>query len=503
MKRKLIALALALCLTLGLTVPAAAYTPEEQFQVLQEILPYIENNAYDLPAGDRAGLLMKALEAMFLRTEGAYDAFMDGLMSVFDSHSMYIPAGGYDDAFASGGTTVYVGVGITMQLDPRGVLVTEVAQDGPALKAGIQPGDLIIQADGADLAGMTLEQIRARITGPEGTPVVLAVERLLRTFPVTVERSRVEQRTFDSWEIEEGIYYMDYNNFADSTDFIGFIFGMKEMVELQSKVLILDLRDNPGGVLTYGLSALNRLIPDAGLDYFGIETRQDGELTIQWHTSEGIGPRLNKIIILQNGETASAAEVMTSSLHDLGYAITVGTDSYGKARMQNHLTMTDGSAAVITTGRLVPPHQLDFEGMGLYPDWLIPARSGRHPAADCRLLESQPIPLYKYSANGKLLNEALIALGYLSQSDLEQGTGWVGDATMTALRLFQDDYGLIHRAAPDAATVNRINEVLAALQSAPAQGDLQLEKALELARPYLLEPLQYTVDELGNFKNIR
>jgi carboxyl-terminal processing protease len=296
---------------------------------------------------------------------------------------------------------------------------------------------------------------------------------------------------------------MDYNNYADTSDFLDFLLGLKDLTNNRCKVLILDLRDNPGGVLLYGLSMLNRIIPDKDVAYFGIETRDENGLHTEWNYSEGIGPRLNQIIILQNGGTASAAEVVSSSLHDLGYAITVGEDTLGKARMQNHLTFTDGSAAVITTGRLVPPSQLDFEGMGLFPDWLIPASGTAHPAAGCDLLTSEPIPMNSFSANGKRLNEALIALGYLDAATLPKGTGWVDAATMAGLRKFQDDYHLIHRATVDAASVDKLNAVLTDLREGGDLGDRQLAKALELARPYLDQPLQYTVDELGNVTNLR
>ena len=504
MKRNLIALLLTLCLALGMVAPAAAYTPEEQYEILGEVLDFLQDNSYNLKEETRTDLLMKALQAMFLRTEGSYDIFMDALLSVFDSHSMYIPAGYYEDACASGGTTAYVGIGITMQLDPQGIRIAEVSKDGPAQLAGLQVGDLVTHADGLPLAGLTLEQIRSHIVGPETTSVNLTFQRALRQYTVMVERRVVYQYTFDSYQLEEGIYYMDYNNFADTMDFVTFVSSIREMVQLETKVLILDLRGNPGGVLTYGLALLNRLIPDAGVQYFGIETRQNDKLVIDWYESEGLGPRLNKIIILQDGGSASASEVVSSSLHDLGYAVTVGQDTYGKARMQNHLIFTDGSAAVITTGRLVPPHQLDYEGMGLYPDWLIANTASRHPAADCDLLTLDRIPLNGYSANGKRLNQALIALGYLRESDLEQGLTWVGSATMAALRDFQDEYNLIHRASPDAASVSKLNEVLTALKEAPVvAADNQLNKALELARTYLDQPLQYTVDQFGNFKNLQ
>lgn len=503
MKRKLTALLLALCVSFGLAMPAAAYTPEEEYQILGDILHFLQENSYDVPAETRDGLLMKALEAMFLRTDGAYEAFMDALLSVYDKHTMYIPAGRYEESFASGGTTAYVGVGITMQLHPLGVLVTEVTADGPAARAGVRAGDLVTHADGKALAGLTLEQIRSHIVGPENTAVTLSLRRNLRSFDLEVLRQVVYQRTFDSWVLEDGIYYMDYNNYADTSDFLDFLLGLKDLTNNRCKVLILDLRDNPGGVLLYGLSMLNRIIPDKDVAYFGIETRDENGLHTEWNYSEGIGPRLNQIIILQNGGTASAAEVVSSSLHDLGYAITVGEDTLGKARMQNHLTFTDGSAAVITTGRLVPPSQLDFEDMGLFPDWLIPASGTAHPAAGCDLLTSEPIPMNSFSANGKRLNEALIALGYLDAATLPKGTGWVDVATMAGLRKFQDDYHLIHRATVDAASVDKLNAVLTDLREGGDLGDRQLAKALELARPYLDQPLQYTVDELGNVTNLR
>lgn len=115
---------------------------------------------------------------------------------------------------------------------------------------------------------------------------------------------------------------------------------------------------------------LNRLIPDKKT-YFSTRSKINGENQYEFYESEGIGAALNKIIILQDGGSASASEIIISSLKDLGYAETVGEKSYGKGRGQYHVQLADGSVAVITGIELMSPSLVDYDGIGIAPNYEV------------------------------------------------------------------------------------------------------------------------------------
>jgi len=443
--------------------------------------------------------LARGLAALFEKDPTAYEALMSAMLGSYDRYTSYVPAGHYETSYPTSGS--YVGVGVTLEQYGDDVRVAAVTEGGSAQKAGILPGDLIVSAGGKNTRGMTIEEVSSLLRGDEGTTVTVGVQRAGGGATFVLQRAAIAVSNFSSQVLEDGIYYMQWTRFAESSSYIQFVFAIQEMVEKQSKVLILDLRGNPGGEVDMALNALNRLIPDKGKSYFAVSSRQGAQKDIQVMESDGMGPRLNQILILTDGGSASASEIMISSLHDLGYAQTVGTTTYGKARGQYHLVFDDGSAVIITGLELIAPSTPDYDGVGLKPDHEVENQVQPHPAALCEKVPERVLNLTNWSEDTLKLNQALAALGLLDQ-DAKQDMHEFDQLTLEALNQFRGYAGLAPQNYLDAQTAALINQRLEQFKDQQTLADKQLDYALKLARTYLSQPLQYTVDEYGNFENI-
>lgn len=443
--------------------------------------------------------LARGLISLFQQNPEAYASLMGAMLGSYDRYTSYVPAGSYETSYPTSGS--YVGIGVTLEQYGSDVRVAAVTEGGSAQKAGIRPGDIIVAAGGKDTRGMTISDVSALLRGEEGTSVTVSVQRSGGGATFVLQRAYIEVSNFSSRLLEDGIYYMQWTRFAESSSYIQFVFAIQEMVEKQCKVLVLDLRGNPGGEVDMALNALNRLIPDKGKSYFAISSRQGSQKDIQVMESDGLGPRLNQIIILTDGGSASASEIMISSLHDLGYAQTVGTTTYGKARGQYHLVFDDGSAVVITGLELIAPSTPDYDGIGLKPDHEVENQLLPHPASLCEKVPERVLNLTNWSEDTLKLNRALAALGLLKESD-KKDMHEFDQLTKDALNEFRGFHGLAPQDYLDANTAALLNDRLAQFQGQQVAADQQLNEALKLARTYLSQPLQYTVDEFGNFKNL-
>lgn len=486
--------ALCVCLLLFSCLPAAAMTADERYERMQVIAQFIKQYGIDSSREDDP--VMRALLSLFENEEN-YNAFMQAMLSSYDSHSMFVPSGGYETSFPTSET--YVGVGLTMLAEGGTICITDVAPGSSAEKAGILPGDTLIRAAGVSLKGKPLTEVAALLRGEEGTSVSVTVLRDGRELSFSLTRTLIGTPNFSSRVVEDGVYYMKWARFADNASYVQFVFALQDMTRNGCRALILDLRGNPGGDLNMGYNVINRLLPDS-LPFFGYTERQGEQRAFYPVVSEGIGAALNKIVVLCDGQTASAAEVVQVSLCDLGYAVSVGEQTYGKARGQYHITFDDGSAAVITAVELIAPKTADYEGVGLTPTYTVHNTQAPHPASSCASVP-ETVMAPGFAGEGVLrLHRALAALGFLPQKYASDVTFSLH--TSAALMAFQQNYGLAPSPVLTEACAGRINTALSAFAGKTVTVDKQFEKALEIAREYAAQPAQYTVDELGNVTNL-
>jgi carboxyl-terminal processing protease len=322
------------------------------------------------------------------------------------------------------------------------------------------------------------------VRGEDGSRVELSVLRAGVPITFTVTRSQVEVPNLEYSDLGGGVWYMRITRFSDAYTYMLNAQARNDMKNAGAQALVLDLRGNPGGEIRMALTFIDHLIDKDGVKYFTLRDREgdDRELFDNNFLSSGNGLSLNKIVILTDHETASAAEIMTAALHDTGYAVTVGETTFGKARGQNHLVFDDGSAAVLTTVQLVPPSGVDYEGKGLAPDVPVENRREGHPASACRRLSFRRLSMGARGQDVTDLQNAMKALGYLEdwyESDVFDGE------LLGAVNAFLNTVGENPMTYVNARTAGLINARLDDLSRLHIVRDDQLAKAVEIAGTYV------------------
>lgn len=498
MKKRLISLFCAILIVFSVTAPSFALTAEEQYKNLTDIIDLIQERG--LTSSKEDDPLRRGLLELFKQTPAAYDALMNAMLSSYDRYSNFVPAGNYDVVYPTNAS--YVGIGVTLEQGSDGfVRIAAVAPGGSAEKAGVMPGDVLQFAGGKNVRGWGIADVSPILRGEAGTKVEITITRGGTPLTFVLTRAKITIENFEAKQLEEGIYYMKIAQFAETTTFLKFMVSIREMAAAQTKSLIIDLRGNPGGEVDMALNMINRLVPDAEKLFFTINSRENDEKVVQEFKTEGLGPRLNKIIILADGGSASASEIMQSSLCDLGYAEAVGQTTYGKARGQYHVVFDDGSAVVLTGLSLIPPSGKDYDTVGLAPKYPVKNSLVPHPASTCTRLAEKFLNITNWSEDTRVLNSALSALGLLSLEPTDDIYTF-STKTRDALNEFRAMYGIAPQDYLDVATAQKVNARLSDFANVTVSVDNQMSKALELAREYAKQPLQYTLDKDGNFTNI-
>lgn len=370
MKNRIISAVLAIAMMASMAISSFALTAEEKLDNIIAVEEFMKDYGISVGSSDEP---MKDAFKILLENDDFYNQFMHLMVSQYDRYSLYVPAGNYENAYPTNDS--YVGIGVTMEQYGNSVRITDVTKGGPADEAGFMIGDLIVYVDRRDYTNTTIAQLAQIIRGEEGTEVTVTVKRTENGKDLyitrTLTRRFIEVSNFHSEVLEDGIFYMDLTRFADTNAYIDFVFALQDMVKADTRALILDLRGNPGGEVNMALNLINRLIPDKDVTYFMTRSKINGDYGMNFYKSTGMGVRLNKIIILQDSNSASASEIVIASLTGLGYAESVGTTTYGKARGQYHVQLADGSVAVINGIELIAPGHDDYDIVGLEPDHVV------------------------------------------------------------------------------------------------------------------------------------
>lgn len=280
-----------------------------------------------------------------------------------DRWSYYVPSSAYE-SYQEGKTNSYVGIGITVMLreDGTGFDITRVEPDSSAKVAGIQPGDILIEAQGQSLAGMDLESPGRYIKGEEGSEVTVAVLRDGERLEFTLERRRVETQVAQGQMLDGGVGYVKIVNFNDRCAEMT-IELVDALVQQGATALIFDVRDNPGGYRTELVEVLDHLLPEGPL-FRSVGT--DGRESTDQSDANCLELPM---AVLVNGESYSAAEFFAAALSEYDYAAVVGTPTCGKGYYQNTFKLSDGSAVGLSVGAYYTPNGVSLaEVGGLVPD---------------------------------------------------------------------------------------------------------------------------------------
>lgn len=365
----------------GSEVPTTDALPLEELRLFAQVLEHIRD-AYVEPVSDRDLL----------------DAAVHGLLFRLDPHSSYLEPEDFSDLREST-SGEFGGLGIEVGLDEGFLKVVSPIDDTPASRAGMQPRDLIIKIDGQGVKGLSLSQAVERMRGKIGTKVILTVVRegQDKPFDVTLTREKIRMASVRSRELEPGYGYLRITQFQTHT---GNDAGKQLKTLLDGKTplqgLVLDLRNNPGGVLNGA-----QQVADLFLDNGNIVYTEGRDARAQQRLDATPGDMLDglPLVVLVNGGTASAAEIVAGALQDHRRAVVIGTQTFGKGSVQTVLPLQHDRALKLTTARYYTPAGRSIQAEGIVPD--IRVENAKLTARDERGMREADLPGHLANGNGK------------------------------------------------------------------------------------------------------
>jgi len=313
-----------------------------------------------------------------------------GMLETLDPHSAFMSPSMFKE-MQEETKGRFEGLGIEITLKDGVLTVVSPIEDTPAFKAGIQAGDQILKIDGESTKNFTLMDSVKRLRGPRGSKVTITIMREGLTKPkdFTLVRDVIPIRSVRYELLDKNYGYIRISQFQDKTD-SDFEKAMKALEE-ESKGklygLVLDLRNNPGGLLDQAVKISDRFI-DSGT-IVSIDGRRE-EVKQKWVAHpEGTMPRY-PLVVLVNGGSASGAEIVAGAIQDHGRGILVGTQTFGKGSVQTIIPLKDGAGLRLTTARYYTPNGRSIQAKGIVPDIIVkPSRTEEEKEAVLPKLPSE------------------------------------------------------------------------------------------------------------------
>ena len=296
-----------------------------------------------------------------------FDGALKGMVSTLgDKHSTYLGGDLYKD-FSAQMSGTYAGIGVYIASTDEGILIAGVMEGSPAEEAGLQRGDILVSIDGTSVEGYQLEDVSKNIRGPVDTSVDLVVRRDGEEQSFTVQRRQIHVPTVAGKMVDgTDVGYIRVAVFSDGTadDFT------KEFTKLREQgmnKLILDLRDNPGGIVEQAVGVASNFVPPNStiVSY----TEQDGK--VDQYTAQGTDDPI-PIVVLVNENSASASEIVAGAVQDMKLGPIVGVKTYGKGTVQGVFPVDSASAVKVTVAKYRTTHGREIDGVGIEPDVVVP-----------------------------------------------------------------------------------------------------------------------------------
>lgn len=329
----------------------SAPLPLDELNTFTEVFSNIKNN-YVEPVGDRE-LLESAIR---------------GMLSGLDPHSAYLDADAYNE-LQVGTSGEFGGLGIEVGMEDGFVRVIAPIDDTPAQRAGVEAGDLIIRLDDTPVKGLTLKEAVDIMRGKPGTKIVLTIVREGSDKPlkITIKRDIIQVKSVKSRMLEDGFAYVRITQFQSHTseNLTESIDELRDENDAPLKGLVLDLRNNPGGVLSAAVGVSDAFLEN-GLIVYTEGRIEDSELKFKATPADIL--KGAPIVVLVNGGSASASEIVAGALQDHKRAVIMGSKSFGKGSVQTILPMKDSTALKLTTARYYTPSGRSIQAEGIVPD---------------------------------------------------------------------------------------------------------------------------------------
>lgn len=469
-KKRILCLVLAFLFVFPLGAFAETTADEsEQIGVAESVLNYVQR-VYNYDMGNTEAI--RKLMKLYLEKEpDGFEKAMDAVMTSLDEYSMYFNPEEFQE-FYNNVESEFAGMGAYLSRVHGYITISGVMPGSPAEKAALTEGDKIVKVDGEDMIGVDSDYCISKIRGEKGTEVILTIERdRVGTFDVKIVRDTVKGETVSSQVLDSNIGYINISGFSSST---GEEFGRKisEFDDLGISRIIIDLRYNGGGVTDQAYACLSYLIPKdavmckvkykAGTEVYG-NTKSDRY-------------KKRSVVVLVNGSTASASEILTAAVKDNQTATVIGEKTYGKGTMQNMVSLGEYGGIKVTVAEFFGPNDTVIKDTGISPDISVTNLERLAKKEDFETLKFDRI--YKKGDDSEqvlAIKQRLMALKYYN------GTldNYYDESLHQAVKTFQEINGLYPYGEADITTQTIINNLV---QEAYVTEDTQLSTAIEFLK---------------------
>ncbi|MFT7144229.1 MAG: carboxyl-terminal processing protease [bacterium] len=370
MKKTLISLSLALTAMVTIFSSNALALSEEAYEKLDILANVFER--------------IKSSYVTDVTDTEVLESAINGMLVSLDPHSSYMAKDGYKD-MREQTSGEFGGLGIEVTMERGVVKVVSPIDDTPAAEAGLEPGDFIIKIDGEDVQGQSLGEAVDKMRGKVGTKIVIKVyrESEKKAFDVTIVRAKIKVTPVKSHLEDDGVGYLRITTFNAKVD-SDVEEAIKDMVKANDgeplRGLVLDLRNNPGGLLTQAVAA-----SDAFLEKGQIVSTKGRVSSQNQEFNASSGDLINgkPIVVLINKGSASASEIVAGALQDHKRAVIIGTTSFGKGSVQTVMPLPGGNGMRLTTALYYTPSGRSIQAEGIKPDVVVkPAKVEEFDAGD-------------------------------------------------------------------------------------------------------------------------
>lgn len=294
--------------------------------------------------------------------EGMYSGLLEGLD---DKYTKYYTPQEYADLQISATQNYYgIGAALSQERESMQVTITHVYEGSPAQEAGLRDGDVVVMVEDIEAVSMELSDLVTHIRGEEGTNVHLQIYRTgePKYLEFDVKRANIDLPTVEHRLLNGNIGYIQILDFGEPT-VKQFEEAVTDLEKQGMQGMILDVRDNPGGMITAVTGILDDILPKGTTVYI-----QDKYGKRQDYTSDDEKKMDYPLAVLMNGNSASASEILAGAIRDYEYGTLIGTTSYGKGVVQSILELDDGDAIKLTTAKYFTPNGENIHGTGIKPD---------------------------------------------------------------------------------------------------------------------------------------
>lgn len=302
------------------------------------------------------------------------DGALQGMVNTLDPHSAYMPPDVYREIQVDT-KGEFGGLGIQIGMKDNRLVVISPIEGTPADRAGVKAGDFITEIERTSTKNMTLVDAVNKLRGPKGTKVTLTLMREGQAAPirVTLTRETIKIQSVKSQMLDDHIGYIRLTQFQEQTS-VDLKQALKRLLADGAQSLILDLRNNPGGLLTSAVEVSEQFLPKNKL-VVSIRGRSGAA---EEYRANGESPVTDlPMIILVNAGSASASEIVSGALQDWGRAVLLGTTTFGKGSVQTIIALSDGSGLRLTTAKYYTPKDRSIHGVGIVPDIVVNGKDER------------------------------------------------------------------------------------------------------------------------------